>query len=260
MTAHRVLLESLYENEAFFVDEIDRVLSQPENIRLFPDDALSAGGGWLFMPGEPGSGDWNIARMIGDGRVAFEHVHLLPAPETHLLVPETEAAIFIGHYKQLSSLLLFVSDETVATGKKTGMTGANDSSATAGYEEDPESGRIYLELIAEGFKLSFRTFDSSVTDPSGPGFAIYLLRDGHVQGYIKSIHATRNCDEVYIEIIPELRGRGYGAKILKLAVKKVRQQNRNLIYLVDEINQASVATARSAGLTQIATIRRFLLD
>lgn len=275
MSVDARLLECLYSQEIYFVDEIDRILTTPESVALYPNDALLRDGGWLFMAGESASGDWNIARMIGSSKVALSSLDLLPAVETYLLVPEAETAMFTRQFKQLSGLLYFVSN---IAGNSDRLPLSNDKFVNKGVsvlqghlpegaDADVLTGdmltigpgaEIARELASKGFSVKISYSHKTIGNLLQPDFAIYLLADDQVQGYVKTIRATRNFVEVYIEIKPALRGRGLATRLLELAVMTAHQQGRELIYVVDEQNKASVATVISAGLTRTISLSRFL--
>lgn len=246
------MLEYCYGHENLFVDEIDRIQTSPEQLRLFPANALQHGGGWLFMAGELGSGDWNLARLIGDAKIAAMQLDLLPQLETHLLVPGEAASLFVGQFKQLGSLVYF-SDTCELNIQET---------LSAAEGKDVCCAKTVATLIdnlkSNGFAVKFKDSTGAFADKQNEDLTIYLLDNGRVQGYIKTIRTTGNCLEVYIEVIPSLRQRGLGRTLLSLAVARAGVLGKSIIYAVDEENTASMATARSAGLQEILRLSRFL--
>lgn len=225
------LLRMLLENERCYVDEIHRLNTDP-SVQLFPENAVEAGGGWLLLPAEPGSGDWNIARMLGQGSAAASALPLLPSVETNLLVPQKCSALFADNYARQSPLIFF---EGCAAPGKSRQSASTDL-----------SGPLH-EL-----KLQRRS-DGATGD-----FALYLLAVGQIQGYIKSIHLTPHHAEVYIEVQPAMRQRGLGEYLLHLALIEAAQTGRSLVYTVDADNAASLALARKVGLQQFLQLDRFL--
>lgn len=225
------LLRMLLENERCYVDEIHRLNTDP-SVQLFPENAAEAGGGWLLLPAEPGSGDWNIARMLGQGNEAVKSLALLPKAETNLLVPQKCSALFAANYSRQSPLLFF--EGCVAPGQ------GRQSAAT--------------DLSGPWHELKLqRRAGASEGD-----FALYLLEEGQIQGYIKSIHLTPHHVEVYIEVQPAMRQRGLGEYLLHLALIEAAQTGRSLVYTVDADNAASLALARKVGLQQFLQLNRFL--
>ena len=221
----------LLENERCFVDEIHRLDTDPA-VKLFPVNAVESGGGWLYLPAEPGSGDWNIARLLGHGSTALAALPLLPQAETNLLVPQKFSALFADGFVRQTSLLFFA-------GRATPGQPWHDSSADL-------SGPLH-EL-----KLQRHS------DGTDGDFALYLLADSQIQGYIKSIRLTPNFAEVYIEVQPAMRQRGLGEHLLHLALLEAAQTHRSLVYTVDVENHASLALAKKVGLQQFLQLDRFL--
>ncbi len=252
MSAWSELLSYCYLQENLFVDEIDRIQTSPEQLRLFPENALQSGGGWLFMAGELGSGDWNLARQIGDAKTAADQTDLLPPLETHLLVSGDAAPLFVEKFKQLGSLVYFSNADELLSNKD--LSGAADRTAVCREAVDA----MIAQLQSADFTVKFR--DSTGNSPAQPqdDVTIYLLANDRVQGYIKTIRNTRSCLEVYIEVIPSLRRRGLGKALLRLALSKAGISGKAIVYAVDEENVASMATARSAGLHEILRLSRFL--
>lgn len=233
MTRFADLRLMLLENERCYVDEIHRLNADP-SVQLFPEDAVEAGGGWLYLPAEPGSGDWNIARMLGQGSAAAKALPQLPSAETNLLVPQKFSALFADSCARQSPLIFF---EGCAAPGRSRQVAASDLSG------------IWHEL-----KLQRRTGGAD------GDFALYLLAEGQIQGYIKSIHLTPQHVEVYIEVQPAMRQRGLGEYLLHLALIEASQTSRSLVYAVDADNAASLALARKVGLQQFLQLDRFLYN
>lgn len=229
MSKYADLRRLLLENERCYVDEIHRLDHDPK-VRLFPEDTIEQGGGWLYLPSEPDSGDWNIARMLGQGNVAIESLALLPDAETHLLVPTRCARHFAADHAGQSPLIYF------------------EGVAAPGHERQPA--HLDLSSLRPGLQLESRR--------AGADFAFYLLLEGQIQGYIKTIRITPNHLEVYIEVQPAMRQRGCGEYLLRQALKEAAQNDRSLIYTVDADNVASLSLAQKAGLQQFMQLARFL--
>lgn len=228
------LQEFLYRHEKYFVDELHRLQTAPELLTLFFRDDPGFEGGWLFMQAEPDSGDWNIARMLGNPEIALACLHLLPDVESYLLIPEGAEHHFANDYRQASSLLWFLNDA-----------------------QHHDSFALTHEAAAMGFDLNIK-MDQSDDSATDSGFAIYLLRQQKVQGYIKTIHSTKNFVEVYIEVKPSLRNRGLGTMLLQQACSLAFSLKRQLIYAVDAENKASIKIALKSGLKQFTRCSRFI--
>ncbi|PKL47119.1 MAG: hypothetical protein CVV42_14140 [Candidatus Riflebacteria bacterium HGW-Riflebacteria-2] len=229
MSKYTDMRRLLLENERCYVDEIHRLDHDPK-VRLLPENAIEKGGGWLFLPAETGSGDWNIARMLGQGSEALKALTLLPAAETHLLVPPKFAELFAAAYAAQTPLLYF-------EGRVAPAHALPDAS-------------VDLTSLQAGLQLQSRR--------AGADFAFYLLLEGQIQGYIKAIHLTPNHVEVYIEVQPAMRQRGFGEYLLREALKEAANTGRSLVYTVDAENVASLTLARKAGLQQFMQLARFL--
>jgi L-amino acid N-acyltransferase YncA len=230
MSKYADLRQLLLENERCYVDEIHRLDHDPK-VMLLPENAIEQGGGWLYLPAEPGSGDWHIARMLGQGSVAVTALTLLPEAETHLLVPEKFADLFADGHAAQSSLIYF------------------EGRAAPAAERQPA--KVDLTSLHPGLQMQSRR--------AGADFAFYLLLEGQIQGYIKVIHLTPNHVEVYIEVQPAMRQRGLGEYLLRAALQEAANTGRSLVYTVDAENTASLSLARKAGLQQFMQLARFLL-
>ena len=231
MSKYAQLHQMLRENERCYVDEIHRLNTDP-TIQLLPDDAIERGGGWLYLPAEPGSGDWHIARMLGQGSKALAALPLLPSPEINLLVPEKYSALFADKCSLQTPLIFF--------------------EGCILHAQDRHCQPIKLPGHLSSLNLQRRC------DGAEGSFALYLLAEGQIQGYIKSIHLTPNYVEVYIEVKPAMRQQGLGEYFLRQALCEAAQTGRALVYTVDADNSASLALAKKAGLRQFMQLDRFL--
>ncbi len=232
------LADYLYQHEQLYVDEIDRLERQPSQVSIFPAEAWQTGG-WLFMAAEPASGDWNLARLVGDPAGAAKHIGLLPDVETSLLVPAEHASLFDGSLTRQPDMLTFISSNSFHS---------SDSN---------------LFKLPDGFTLAIKM-------PGQPGSeclqgttgavssTVFLLNEGKVQGYVKIIRQSRNFAEVYIELKPTCRGRGLAPVLLRKASEEIHQRGYRLIYVVASDNAPSLATARRAGLQHSFSLARFL--
>lgn len=218
------LLEFMYTDENRYVDEIDRLQTDAHSVRLLPENACEKGG-WIYLPAVTGSGDWNLARLVGSAAEALACEKLLPHEEMTLLVPDEAAGLFAGKFRQQPALHYYLADCA-----------------------DCLSPRADLKL-PEGFDIEER-----------PGDGLYMFFDGQMQGYVKIIRNTRNFSEVYIELRPAIRGRNLAPAILARASAMLKKQQKIMTYVVADDNAPSLATAKRAGLHHIFSLHRFLRD
>lgn len=231
MSKYAQLRQMLRENERCYVDEIHRFDADPA-VQLLPDDAIEKGGGWLYLPAEHGSGDWHIARMLGQGSEALNALSLLPSADTNLLVPEKFSALFSDKCSLQTPLIFFEGSISRAQNRRC---------------ESTELSEHFPGLHMQ------RRYDGTKGD-----FALYLLADGQIKGYIKSIHLTPNYVEVYIEVQAAMRQQGLGEHLLHQALYEAAQTGRSLVYTVDADNTASLALAKKIGLRQFMQLDRLL--
>jgi len=241
MNSTSKILKFLYADEQAFVDEIDRVENSPDKVLLIPEDCFEQGGGWLFSYGEADSGDWNLARMIGQAEVAFRYANLLPKAEINLLFPENTGKDLLNGLILKSSLLFFAD-------KKTG-------------ESKEISGNLFEKNQIKPFcQVKIRTLQGQAKPyEEGELDGVYLVAEEMVKAYVKVIRRSKKFNEVYIEVEPSMRLQGIGWNLLKMAILQCRKRKKTLIYAVDQDNPASVATAEKAELFHYQTLARAIL-
>lgn len=264
MSEFKELLAFLYQQESKFVDEIDRINTCPQQVKLIPENALQLGGGWLFMAGELGSGDWNMARLIGHSEVAKRHMELLPDLEISLLVPEQDVTEFCGTQRRLGNLIYFADPELLPVNNDSDSD--SDSDSYFGAEDllplslQKKADYLLAEFAKKGLQVKTREFEVSAGGMDEADLTMYLLCNDRVQGYVKTVRITKNCLELYLEIMPGQRKRGFGSNLLALTLAKARLLRKKIIYVVDEDNTASCATAKKAGLQSFMCLARFILN
>jgi len=233
MTAAGVL-KFLYQNEKCYIEEIDRIIARPDLVRIIPDDLDNEKSGWIYLQGEPGSADWNMARLIGDLSLAMDWMDRLPQLELQLLCPAD--CLLSSSWKKIGSIHWYESLSQVDS--------HDNSSAT---EEVCAQFRLKPDLV------------SYTAENKDSGFAIYLNSESGMQGYVKCIHSTENYYEFYIELRPEMRGKGLGTALLQMAIDETHRRNKTLIYSVACDNVASIRIAQKAGLTSFMLLNRYLI-
>ncbi len=238
MTLQTRLLDYLYRHEHLYVDEIDRLERQPSQVHVFPADAWQTGG-WLFMAADPASGDWNLARLLGDPSIAAEHLALLPDLETSLLVAAEQAALFAARLTRQPDMLTFVSADSPDS-----LDSASEKLPVGFSLAIKMPGRLHEEL---------RQGNEESVSP-----AVFLLHEDQVQGYVKIVRQSRNYAEIYIELKPACRGRGFAPILLRQAIAEIHRRGCRLSYVVAADNAPSLATARCAGLLHSFSIARFI--
>ncbi|HNX76512.1 MAG TPA: GNAT family N-acetyltransferase [Candidatus Rifleibacterium sp.] len=238
MSVNHEITDFFRQNELLFVDEIDRLRRQPSLVSVCPGNALQ-NGGWLFMAAESASGDWNLARLLGDPHGAIEALGRLPDVESQLLVPEPVARLFARQLLPQPALLNFVDAEV------NDYAVSNGNSLPTGFNIEIRFARPLAASAA---------VDATLADQ----LSVFLLADGQVQGYVKTIRHSQNFSEVYIELKPAVRGRGLAPELLRQAVLALRSRHRRLFYSVSADNAPSLATARRVGLQPAFKLARFL--
>ena len=225
------LLEYLLGQEVFFVEEIDRLYFDQQSIKPVLDDELN---GWLYLPGEPGSADWNLARMLGSAERANPLLEKIPRGELQLLVAETAVSCF---------------PEWVKTG------------LISWYVSDGDSLSEVFEKKLDELDLTwqFRVRPAVSKAISTVGKEIFLLDSrSRIAGLVKTIRETPNFVEVYIEVAPEYRERGLGRTLLAKMIAESRLKGKSITYAVDQNNHASLALAKSVNLRPFNQLFRLI--
>lgn len=220
------LLAYLLQREKFFVEEIDRLCFKPDSVQIFADEKFN---GWLYLPGESQSADWNLARLIGRPQEAGVWLDQLPSHELQLLVPET-ALDFFPQFQQSSSLFWFESS-IISVPKAQNMS---------------------------GFEFKTRQKPNECKLFNGSFIEIYLLRQQEIVGLVKTIKETPRCTEVYIEVAPAWREKGLGSWLLGQMLAATAKLGKCLTYAVADDNPASLALARKMGLRQFNRLLRLV--
>ncbi len=218
------LLEVLYNQEAIFVDEIDRLEKKPEQVSFIE---VGDNSGLLCLAAEEGTSDWNIIRIIGDFNKCKPVIPAIPYDDFVLIGAETEAS-----YEK--SLIYYES------------AGARSNDEND-YFELNKYANIEFGLPASSIKTKASQVDSRLDD-------IYLYQRNGIQGFIKVTKSSWHYAEVAIEIKSELRNQGYGTVLLALMLEQARRKNVKLSYVVESDNLPSLAIAEKCGLKRIASL------
>lgn len=218
---------SLEEREVEFVEELHRITHDSQKALLIGDVNALLTGGWIVLLAEQGSGDWNMARMIGDPASAFSLINLLPQIELQFLIPE---------------------GVTDWLPKNLGFSGSID------FFSSDNIARVESEFILPVSSLTVK----EKIEKTKSFFATYLFLEESIVGYIKSTRYSGNYIEVYIEVAPDWREKGLGQWLLQKSIFLIHSWNKKLLYVVDIDNSPSLATARSCGLKKFMRLNRFL--
>lgn len=219
------ILKKLLNDEIAFVEEISRLCLQPETLKILVDREMN---GWLYMPGESGSADWNLARAIGEINRAALLIDTLPPDELQLLVGETGLKCFEGWQTQ-GSIHWFAA---------------------------PVNEKAAVPACPPGFDARIRQVRRQCREFQAFFPEVYLFADRQMVGFIKTIRETHNCFEVYIEVLPAYRGRGLGRFLLLKMLEESGKISRRLTYAVANDNHASLALAKRAGLQKFNELFR----
>ena len=225
------LLELLYNNENRYIDEIDRLEKNPEEVSFIE---ASNSCGWVCLQASDNSFDWNIARLVGDWQIAKSVIGNIPFKEYVLLVDEGVDLSDYSDYKAEGSILYF----------------ENVVSADADYDEIEANS--YLNCSEVGLpKQSIRAKASALNSRIDD---LYLVMKNGICGYIKVIKSTWHFAEVAIEINAEYRGQGFGTALMELMLRKFNLKGLKMSYVVEKDNTPSVKLAENF------LSRRFVLN
>ena len=229
------ILELLYNSENRYIDEIDRLEKNPEEVSFV--DAGN-GSGFVCLEASENSFDWNIARLVGDWQSAKAVVGNIPFKDYVLLVDDGSELADNQNFKPNGSLLYFensVSSEPVY-----------DESDYKSYLNCSEMGLPKDSIRAKASALNSRIDD------------LYLVMKNRICGYIKVIKSTWHYAEVAIEINAEYRGQGFGTVLMELMVRQFAQKGLKMSYVVEEDNAPSVKLAENY-LKQIFKLYKYVV-
>ena len=216
------LLELLYNSENRYIDEIDRLEKNSDEVSFV--DAGN-GSGFVCLEATENSFDWNIARLVGDWQIAKAVIGNIPFKDYVLLVDEGSDLTNNQNFKPNGSLLYY----------------ENSVSTEPVYDEDDY--KSYLNCSEMGLpKDSIRAKASALNSRIDD---LYLIMKNRICGYIKVIKSTWHYAEVAIEINAEYRGQGFGTVLMELMVRQFGQKGLKMSYVVEEDNSPSVKLAEN---------------
>ena len=216
------LLELLYNSENRYIDEIDRLEKNSDEVSFV--DAGN-GSGFVCLEATENSFDWNIARLVGDWQIAKAVIGNIPFKDYVLLVDEGSDLTNNQNFKPNGSLLYY----------------ENSVSTEPVYDEDDY--KSYLNCSEMGLpKDSIRAKASALNSRIDD---LYLIMKNRICGYIKVIKSTWHYAEVAIEINAEYRGQGFGTVLMELMVRQFGQKGLKMSYVVEEDNSPSVKLAKN---------------
>ena len=236
-------LEFLLKDEFAFNSEIHLLGSGEKPVDCLPEDGVESGCGWFLTFSDTEAGEWNLARPFGESE---EYLKILtqfpPKVPFHLLVPLSDA------------------DTTL---KKRGLIKSENLIWHRSVGESTEIPFLELDDKKEEFLFSETTGELRLKFlEEEPGDLYkwklkgYLLKDDSIVSLVKTVHATPESVEVYIETIPGRRDLGLGTQLLKEFAKRVHNAGRTLIYVVSEENSPSLKVAAKVGLKPYMTLAR----
>ena len=214
------LLELLYNSENRYIDEIDRLEKNPDEV-CFVD--AGDGSGFICLKATENSFDWNIARLVGDWQIAKSVVGNIPFNDYVLLLDEGSDLTDNQNFKFNGSLFYF----------------ENSVSSEPFYDE--EDYKSYLNCSEMGLpKDSIRAKASALNSRLDD---LYFIMKNRICGYIKVIKSTWHYAEVAIEINAEFRGQGFGTLLMELMVRQFASKGLKMSYVVEDSNEPSVKIA-----------------
>lgn len=214
------LLEMLYNSENRYIEEIDRLERNSEEVS-FVDAGNNSG--FVCLEASYGSFDWNIARLVGDWQTAKAVIGNIPFKNYVMLVDEGLDLSKYSDFKPEGSLLYF------------------ENAVSLKYDYDEEEANSYLNSSEVGLpKNSIKTRASALNSRIDD---LYLVMKNGISGYVKVIKSCWHFAEVAIEINASYRGQGFGSALLGLMVRQFESKGLKMSYVVEESNIASVKIA-----------------
>ena len=230
------LLELLYNSENRYIDEIDRLEKNSDEVSFV--DAGN-GSGFVCLEATENSFDWNIARLVGDWQIAKAVIGNIPFKDYVLLLDEGSDLTNNQNFKPNGSLLYY----------------ENSVSTEPVYDEDDY--KSYLNCSEMGLpKDSIRAKASALNSRIDD---LYLIMKNRICGYIKVIKSTWHYAEVAIEINAEYRGQGFGTVLMELMVRQFASKGLKMSYVVENSNVPSVKIAEKY-LSQAFILDKYVVN
>ena len=214
------LLELLYNHEKKYVEEIDRIEKNSEEV-LFIEGKNDSG--WICLKAPQNSFDWNITRLIGNIDDAKEALSKIPFDESVILIDEGLDLSESSNIKRNNSLYFY--ENSVI---------CDSNSYDYDLNNYLNSSDIYLPKGSIKQKAS--SLNSRIDD-------LYLIMKNLICGYIKVIKSTWHYSELAIEINPEYRNQGFGTALMDIMNTQFSLKSQKFIYVVESDNIPSIKLA-----------------
>ena len=212
------LLELLYEQENKYIEEIDRLEKNPDDVVFIEADEKT---GWICLKASENSYDWNIVRLVGDFNKAKNYICDIPFKKDYILLVDKNTDLqIISNCIYNGSLLYF---------ENTSLTNSIDSNNE--YDSFVDN-----SLLRKNIKTKASPYNSRIDD-------LYLIMKNRICGYCKLIKSSWHYAEVAIEINPEYRNQGFGSYLLDGMLQQFNEHNLKMSYVVENDNIPSVKLA-----------------
>jgi len=245
------LIDFLLKDELSFNAEIHLLGTGEKRVEMIPDHGDISGGGWILTFSDTEAGEWNLAKPFGLLEKFLPALSAFPKGVLfQLLVPESLEEIIRKEIKTESAELLVVC-------RSTGLLPDIGENGRKKFDmESLASGESPFPRWAEKeFSMKF------LEDGAGTAYHWrlrgFILLENSIVSLVKTIHSTSRTGEVYIETIPQWRGKGLGSLLLRNFAKRVFQTGRILIYTVSCANFASLRVAEKLQLFPYQCLCRF---
>lgn len=220
------LLETLYNSEALFVEEIYRLEKFPEQVGFIGGgDGVS---GLICLTADEDSFDWNIVRILGDISKCQGILSAIPFDDYVLIGGVADKDC------NDKSLMFFESSASYGQDENEDFQLNRYANAEFGLHKDAVNTRV-------------SQIDSRLDD-------IYLCQGEDILGFIKVTRCSWHYAEVAVEVNSQFRNQGWGTVLLALMVEQARRKNVKLCYVVESDNIASISIAYKCGLRYLTSL------
>ncbi|NLM17814.1 MAG: GNAT family N-acetyltransferase [Candidatus Riflebacteria bacterium] len=216
------------QNEKFYVEELDRIASN-DGLIGFIQAGNSDTDGWFLMLSNPGTADWNMARLIGnDIEQAKEALKLFPCFSECMLITHEKNLFFSEDLETAPNILML--EKTLLLENK-------------GFEKT---------VREHNLKLSIKKRKEGIID------GCLQTAEGKLAAFVKTQRKTSNYIELAIEVAAEHRNKGFGTFILNYVSNECLKDGFLPLYLVEKNNPQSLRIAEKCGFTIFASLKRFI--